>query len=446
MNSAVAQQANPAPTEASGFAYHGWRGVAALFVILFFTAGGGFYVFPVFIGAMRAELGWTMAQISLGAGVFAIVFGLTSAFVGAAMERFGARRVMLLAVALASVVNLGLAGVHSLWMFYTLEVCAGVALAGSTVIPAQALITRWFDRARGRAMAIALLGVGFGGIVLPPVNEWTIRHFGWRGAWLWAFGWTVAIVMPVIAVALRERPDVPSQAREEGREPGLPAAAPAAGLTRAEAVRTAAFALLVAVYLLQLIGQSVVNFHFVPFAVQQAHLSVQEASLFLSLMIAFSMVGKIGFGWLADRRNPARVMALAGFLAAAGPLALVLATPGSGPPRSILLPVHAVAYGLAFGGQIVLLPVVVSRCFGSRDFGRIMGLVMSGFAAGILLGIPIAGWSFDRLGTYHPALIGCAVAFVCSGLVSALVPVDGRGGSRRAVGAVSPAASTAPLA
>jgi predicted MFS family arabinose efflux permease len=446
MRSAVAQDANPAPTEASGLAYRGWRVVAALFVILFFTAGGGFYVFPVFIGAMRAELGWTMAQISLGAAVFAIVFGLTSAFVGAAMERLGARRVMLLAVALAGVVNLGLAGVRSLWMFYLIQACAGVALAGSTVIPAQTLITRWFDRARGRAMAIALLGVGFGGIVLPPLNEWTIRHFGWRGAWLWAFAWTVAIVMPVIAIALRERSDVPSQAREEGRESRRPVAVPAAGLTRAEAVRTTAFALLVAVYLLQLIGQSAVNYHFVPFAVQQAHLSVQEASLFLSLMVAFSLVGKIAFGWLADRRNPARLMALAGFLAAAGPLALVLATPGSASPISILVIVHAAAYGLALGGQIVLLPVVVSRCFGPRDFGRIMGLVMSGFAAGILLGIPIAGWSFDRLGTYHPALIGCAVAFLCSALASAFVPVDGHGGARPAAGAVSPAASTAPLA
>ena len=103
MSSAVAQDASPAPTEASGLAYRGWRVIAALFVILFFTAGGGFYVFPVFIGAMRAELGWTMAQISLGAALFAIVFGVTSAFVGAAMARLGARRVMLLAVALAGV-------------------------------------------------------------------------------------------------------------------------------------------------------------------------------------------------------------------------------------------------------------------------------------------------------------------------------------------------------
>ncbi|MFN7988043.1 MAG: MFS transporter [Thermoanaerobaculia bacterium] len=444
MNSAVAQQADPAPTETSGWAYHGWKGVAALFVILFFTAGGGFYVFPVYIGAMRAELGWTMGQISLGAAVFAIVFGLTSAFVGAALERFGARRVMLLSVALAGAVNLGLAGVRSLWVFYVIQACAGVALAGSTIIPAQALITRWFDRARGRAMAITVLGVGFGGIVLPPLNEWTIRHFGWRGAWVWCFAWTVGIVMPVIAIALRERSAVPSQAREEGREPGHPAAAlpapPAAGLTRSEALRTTAFVFLVAVYLLQLIGQSIVNFHFVPFTVQQAHLSVRDASLFLSLMVAFSLLGKVGFGWLADRLNPARLMAFAGFLAAVGPLALVLATPRSAPPRSILVTVHAVAYGLALGGQIVLLPLVVARCFGPRDFGRIMGLIMSGFAAGILLGIPVAGWSFDRLGTYHPALVGCAVAFLCSALASAFVPVDGRGGvSLAADPAVPPA-------
>jgi MFS family permease len=399
--------------------FYGWWLVAALFVVLFFTGGMGFYVFPVFIEPLQSEFGWSITQISAGGGIFAIVFGFASPVVGALIARFGVLRTMLAAATLASVANLGLAALVNLPMLYALNLIAGVVVAGTTLVPAQTAVTNWFAAYRGRAMALTLLGIGFGGMVLPPLNEYLIRVTSWRTVYVIAFVVLWAVVIPVIAVFVRGRPAdlgllpdgaVAGSAGESGHRPsGLPVAA---------AVRTAAFPLLITVYVLQLTGQSVLNFHFVPFAIKQGGFTPQQAAAFLGLAIGFSVAGKVLFGWLADRFPPARLMAFTGLLAAAGPLALELGIVRAGAAGSAVLWLHAVFFGLGYGGQIILLPLLVGRCFGELHFSRLMGLVMSAFAVGVVVGIPVAGWSYDRLGSYEAALVGCIVAFVLSAVAS----------------------------
>jgi bacteriorhodopsin len=60
---------------------------------------------------------------------------------------------------------------------------------------------------------------------------------------------------------------------------------------------------------------------------------------------------------------------------------------------------YAVPFGIGIGGNAVALPVLVGRCFGVLYFRRIMGFLMSGFALGIIVGIPVAGWIFPAPST-----------------------------------------------
>ena len=68
--------------------FHGWKLVGALCVVLFFTAGGGLYVFPVFIVSLQEEFGWSMTEISISAALFGIAMGLSNPLVG---NLFGTR-------------------------------------------------------------------------------------------------------------------------------------------------------------------------------------------------------------------------------------------------------------------------------------------------------------------------------------------------------------------
>ena len=404
--------------------FHGWKLVGALSVVLFFTAGGGLYVFPVFIGPFQAEFGWSMTEISAGAALFAIVLGLSNPLVGSLFVRFGARPTMLVAASLTVLTSLGYASLTQLWMLYAIMLFTGFAVAGTTILPAQTLVTNWFDRFRGRAMGLTMLGIGAGGFLLPPLNEWLIRLVGWRMTWVVMCIVFALVVIPLIAVFVRTRPSDLGLEADGVAHDGADAAGGAGllrGLSVRSAVATSTFWLLVGIFVLQLVGVSALNFHFVPFATQEIGFSPQQAAFFYGLAVGFSIVGRLLFGWLADRWRPNRLMASAQFLLALGPAVVELLLVQLGQREVHLLWLYAVPFGIGIGGNAVLLPVLVGRCFGERDFSRIMGFLMGGFALGIIVGIPVAGWIFDETGSYEWVLILSALGLALAGVLASFI-------------------------
>jgi len=400
--------------------FYGWWIVAALFVVVLNTGGTGFYVFPVFIQSLIAEFGWTVTQISSAAAVWALVYGFSGPVIGMLIARFGATRTMLGAVAAWSLAAACFASMRALWMLYAGMVVFGVAVAGATLIPAQTVITNWFNQYRGRAMSFMMLGFGAGGLVMPPLSEWLIRHVGWRQTWLLACAVAWLVVIPLIAVFVRTRPaDV--GLLPDGEPAHRSGATRRSGLPVKQALGSSSFWLIFSVYVLQLLGMSAINFHFVPFAIQEAKFTAQQAAFFLGMTIGVSMAGRLAFGWLADRWNPAVLMAIASAFLACGPTILVLFVIRVGLAQVSVLWPYAVLYGFGIGGNAIMLPVLVGRCFGELHFSKLQGLIMSGFAVGIVVGIPGAGRIFDTTGSYEIAFQLCIVAFVLSSVVAVLV-------------------------
>lgn len=412
----------PDPSSESGV-FHGWKLVGALSVILFFGVGGSVYVFPVFIESFQAEFGWSMTDISIGGALFAIVMGLANPFVGAAFARWGARRTMLTGAALLGLSSLAYASMSDLWMLYAIMLLAGFAVTSSTVLPAQTLVTHWFDRYRGRAMGLMMLGIGAGGFLLPPLNAFLIAEIGWRLTWIVSFAVLALIVIPLIAAFVHTRPsdlglppDGIGTDRERRRESG-----PAGGLTARAALATTTFWLLVAVFLLQITGVSALNFHFVPFATQQLGFANEQAALFYGLAVGFTVLGRLLFGWLADRWSPVLLMATGLLLAALGSAILELLFLRLHLREIQLLWLFAIPYGIGSGGTFVTLPILVGRCLGELHFSRIMGLLLSGSGVGVIVGLPVSGWVFDQTGSYEWVLIACLAVLLLSTLLTALV-------------------------
>jgi MFS family permease len=163
------------------------------------------------------------------------------------------------------------------------------------------------------------------------------------------------------------------------------------------------------------------NFHFVPFATQEAGFTAQQAAAFYGLAVGASVAGRLLFGWLADRWPPSGLLAITLLLLALGPGALELLFVQLARRDVDLLWLYAIPFGLGIGGNAVIMPVLVGRCFGELHFSRIMGLLMSGFAAGIVIGIPGAGWIFDTTGSYEWVLILCAIGLALAALLATLV-------------------------
>ena len=407
-------------TKTPGF--YGWWMVGALYLIVLNTGGMGFYCFPVFVQSLIDEFGWSMTQISGAAALWAIVYGFSGPVIGILIARFGVMKTMLGAAVISSLTLVGYASIQSLWMLYAIMLGAGFAVAGTTLVPAQTAITNWFNKYRGRAMSLMMLGIGSGGFLLPPLNEWLIRTLGWRQTWLVAFGFTWLLVIPLIVVFVRSKPSELGLL-PDGETVSEDSTSDVSGLPVKQAVASATFWLVFATYVLQLLGLSAMNFHFVPFLIQEAHFSPQQAASFLGFTVLLSIPGRLLFGWMADRISPAVVLAIVGILLVCGPCLLEVLFIRMGLDNVNLLWLYAVPYGLGIAGNAVVLPILVSRCFGVLHFSKLMGLVMSGFAIGVVVGIPGAGKIFDATGSYEIAFFVCITVFALSSvLVMAIKP------------------------
>jgi predicted MFS family arabinose efflux permease len=404
--------------------FFGWYIVAALFVILFNTTGIGFYSFPVFVGPIQAEFGWSMTQISTGVGLSALVGGVSSPVIGMLIGRYGARRTMLVCALLAGLCNLGYAGLQSLWMLYAIMALAGFAVTGITVLPSQTVITNWFNLYRGRAMALAFLGPGAGGFLLPPFNEFLIRLWGWRPPWVVATAVLWLLVVPLMAIFVRTKPSEMGLAPDGeavAGESGSPVAVALSGLTVKRALTSQTFWLLFAISVLLFTGLSALNFHFVPFAEQEAGFTSQQAAFYYGLAVGFSIGGRLLAGWLADRMRPHHLVALTALAMASGPAALELFVIRLGLRNPDLLWLYAVPYGIGFGANVITNAVLISRCFGELNFAKIGGVIGLGFALAVVVGIPVAGTIFDRFGSYEIVIVACIVGCLISAALALLI-------------------------
>jgi len=188
--------------------YYGWWIVLAAFLNLFFVVGIIFYGFPVFYPYFVQSLGFTRAQVTQGfllGFLFAgLPFGLLA---GTLIDRVGARSVILVGVALVGSPLILMGRMNRFWQFEFLCIVEviGYVLAGP--IANQVLIARWFQRRRGRAMGLAYLGLGLGGVVAPMTINFLVRTMGWRHALELVGAAILLVLFPVGIFVTRSSPE-----------------------------------------------------------------------------------------------------------------------------------------------------------------------------------------------------------------------------------------------
>src|SRR5262249_14638699 len=108
-----------------------------------------------------------------------VVGPLFGFFAGWIVDRFGPRRLMLAGILMAGLALAGLSIARTLPLFYFFYLFNALGYVCGGPLPNQVLLSRWFDRARGKAMGVADLGIGFGGAAAPLVADWLTTRFGW---------------------------------------------------------------------------------------------------------------------------------------------------------------------------------------------------------------------------------------------------------------------------
>src|SRR3982751_6132931 len=150
------------------------------FVALFAIVGLALYGLPLYYDFMVTEFGWSRTQVTSGNAISKLVVGPVFGFLaGWIVDRFGPRRLMLAGIVMAGAALVGLAHMTALWMFYLFYLFNALGYVCGGPLPNQVLLSRWFDKARGKAMGFAYLGIGIGGALGAELSPRLVVDLGW---------------------------------------------------------------------------------------------------------------------------------------------------------------------------------------------------------------------------------------------------------------------------
>ena len=368
---------------------------ATAFVVLFCVVGLALWGLPFYYDFMVQQFGWTRAQVTSGNALSKLVVGPVFGFIaGWIIDRFGPRRVMMAGVLMAGGALVGLGWVSTLGMFYFFYFFNALGYVCGGPLPNQVLLSRWFEKSRGKAMGFAYLGIGIGGATVPWISHALIQHFGWQSALRWLGGLIVLISLP-LAFLVKETPPGFSVDRKMGGSKDVMAA-----------FKTLPFFLLTFGSMCSIAAVSGTQQNLKLFLSLDRHFSQGDAARVLSLVLSFSIVGRLLMGWLADRVSKKYVMLLTYLLVAAGIPFLFLTH-----SRGVLYAAAAV-FGVGLGGDYMIIPLMTAEIFGMQVLGRLLGVILT--AGGIAEAVSpwLTGRLRDATGSYSESclvLVGIAL-------------------------------------
>lgn len=379
---------------------------ATAFLSLFSLVGIMFYGLPFFFDFWIEEFGWTRATITSGSAVGKVVIGLLLGFIaGWFIDRFGPRRLMLTGIVMGGFALIGLSLMTTLWQFYLFYLFNALGYLFGGPLPNQVLVSRWFNKSRGKVMGIAYLGIGIGGMLVPQIAKTLNLHFGWRGGLMCLGILMIAIAFPM-AWFVKDNPEG-ATVQSKQAEPQLPFSNVFKGWP---------FYLLLIGSMCSIGAVSGTSQNLKLFLSIDLKYTQQEAANVLSIVLGASIIGRLLMGWLADKIQKKYVMILIYALVAISiPLLFIADT------KEIMY-VFAFFFGMALGGDYMIIPLMAAELFGVKVMGRVMGIIISADGLGEAFGPMLAAYLRDRSGSYLYGFSALIILAVIGTIAVILLP------------------------
>lgn len=414
--------------------YYGWNivGVSVLSTIL--VNGLAANSFSLFLHDWAVDLHTPISSLLLGMSIMGITIAFVGPFVGVMADKRPIRLVFGIGLAAMTLMCFAMSFVTAVWQVQVMyALLYPIAVSFGALIPANAVISRWFVRRLGLAMGIAAFGVAMAGVVLPPIIAWLLPLAGWR--MIWRIGGILIgfVFSPIVLLVLRDR-----ATEREGLDymTGEATAAPAhhggstkSSLTSLQVLARKNFRLLILVSLPMLAAYFACMQNLAPIAASHG-LSQQVAGGLLSAFSLAHLAASLLAGILSDRfGNRLPISGLAAFTA----IGAVLIAFGNGLP---FLGLGFMLVGLS-GGIWPLLGAAIAVEFGADGFGRAFGLFSACLPFGMLMAFAVAKQQ-ESTGSYAPGFIALAIVALLGGAAGLLMRERREGSAARHTASASP--------
>jgi OFA family oxalate/formate antiporter-like MFS transporter len=367
---------------------------------------GATYSWSVYVRPIREITGLLQGPVQLPFTVFYFVFPATMILTGTLLPRLGPR---FCAVTGGLLFGGGwmLASLGSINFAFTIAgigLCAGLGAGFAYIVPIATCI-RWFPDNKGLVTGVAVAGFGGGAALVSQTAGWLMNSLAWSPfSTFFLFGLLFLLCVGFGGMMMKN--------------PGESSPQKTPSLSFREVVREPQFRLLYLAMIAGLAAGFTVNANLKELFPAG---SVQTGITAVALFALANALGRVTWGWLADR-----VRALTAIRCnLAGQAVILLFSPLILVSENGLL-LCAVLAGFHYGGVLVLYAATVAGIWGHRHVGQVYGWLFSANIPAALAPL-FAGMFFDHARSFTGALrIEAALLFLAILLTFRLKKLSGQ--------------------
>ncbi len=351
--------------------FHGSWIVFAACITFGLSTGIPYYNIGFFYDYIARDFNWTREQVTLG---FPLAAAMTIWIGPLVIARFSPRILILIGTALTCIALVGFGQMPGvLWMYYGFWVLYTIGYFLSGPPPHQIIVSQWYRRNRGKAMAIVYVGVGLmgslGSFMVKPLTE----AFGYHIA-LCILGGMLFLSWPLVIFVMKDKPSDMGQNPDGDDTP--PAETHIVAKTFKELAASKSFWLLLLGSLCSIGSIGAVNFHMKFVFLDEGFTKgamVDGAWRTASILILWSSIaGRLSIGYFSDRFSKKWVMFVTYFIVAATiPLLLKVR-----PDDNFFLYAFAIMFGFGMGADYMMIPLMAADQFGVNSLARAMAVIL----------------------------------------------------------------------
>ncbi|CAI9392070.1 MULTISPECIES: OFA family MFS transporter [Bacillaceae] len=398
------------------------RWLIALSAVGIHISIGSVYAWSVFTKPLEAQFNWSLTNISWTFSIAILFLGLSAAFLGHFVEKYGPRAAGRLS---AFMFGIGMAGagfatsIESLPLLYiTYGMFGGIGLGVGYITPVSTLV-KWFPDRRGLATGLAIMGFGFASMISSPVMNHLINSVGISNTfYILAAVYFVVILCSAQYLEAPPKGYMPKGFKQSVEAGHMKVREDLSQLTANEAVKTKRFwALWIMLFINITCGIAILAVAS-PMGQELAGMSVAGAATLVGIMGVFNGAGRIAWAAISDYIGRPNVYTLFFAIQVVAFFAL---------PHLH----HYIAFSIiifiimsCYGGGFASIPAYIGDLFGTKQLGAIHGYILTAWSAAGVAGPSIVSWIRDTTGSYQGTLLVFSCMFIVSLAVSLLIRLD----------------------
>ena len=383
---------------------------------------GSVYAWSNFTNPLIEQFGWSTSQVQLTFSIAILFLGLSAAFLGHFVEKYGPKKAGLFAALFfgTGVIGAGFAvGASSLPLLYLFYgVIGGIGLGVGYIAPVSTLV-KWFPDHRGLATGLAIMGFGFAAAISSPIMEVLITSVGLQNTF-YILGISYLLIMVLSSLYLEKPPEnwSPAGFEEKVKSGKVEKKFDLAQLTANEAVKTKRFYYLWLMLFINVTCGIAILSAAKPLAIDSIGMTTIQAATLVGVLGIFNGAGRFGWAFISDYIGRQKTYT-AFFIIQVCLFAMLPFT-----TSAILFQIMLAVIYTCYGGGFSTIPAYIADIFGTRQLGAIHGYILTAWSAAGLAGPMFAAWMKDTTGSYESSLLFFSGMFVIALVISILIQLD----------------------